>query len=200
METATEQVSYRNPVKGIDWREDPSKTYWQSDWTPKESVFRSKLLMLTTIFVGENEFVVMADQEGIIPSRETLTSMFRSCVAFYDNVTEEGLGRFNEKKMPMRMEIIGDESSKNIEKSKRDGYVYLLKSDQYYKIGMSKDVDARMLQISPKLPVPPELIHIIKTEDMRQLEEALHKQFNHFRVNGEWFKLDQNSVDLIMAM
>lgn len=79
------------------------------------------------------------------------------------------------------------------------GFVYLLQGGNYYKIGHSKDVPTRLSQISPKLPFPTQVIHTIKTDDMAELEKALHKRFKDKRTNGEWFVLNDADVAWIMG-
>lgn len=81
--------------------------------------------------------------------------------------------------------------------SQADGYVYLLKSGKHYKIGLSKDVGLRAIQISPKLPIEPELICMIKTDNMRELEAEFHARFAEKRTNGEWFLLGSKDVEWI---
>ena len=82
----------------------------------------------------------------------------------------------------------------------KKGYVYLLKSGSHHKIGLSKDADRRMEEISPKLPFQTELICTIATEDMRGLESRLHKQFADKRANGEWFLLEPEDVAYIKEL
>ena len=80
------------------------------------------------------------------------------------------------------------------------GYVYLLKGGEYYKIGLSKNADRRIEEISPKLPFETELICTITTEDMYELEAFLHEMFADKRANGEWFELDEADVETIRGL
>ena len=80
------------------------------------------------------------------------------------------------------------------------GFVYLLKGDDCYKIGRTKELDKRIDQLSTKLPFEVELIHTIKTDDMTGLEAQLHERFADGRINGEWFDLSEQDVKLIQGM
>jgi Meiotically Up-regulated Gene 113 (MUG113) protein len=74
------------------------------------------------------------------------------------------------------------------------GYVYLIKFNDYYKIGRSNDIDRRFGEIKTKLPEKQELIHVIKTDDTQGIEKYWHQRFSQKRKGGEWFKLDNKDV------
>jgi len=76
------------------------------------------------------------------------------------------------------------------------GWVYLLKMNQYYKIGRTTGTNpkSRIQSISASLPCIPELIHLFQTSDAADAEARLHKRYSHYRTNGEWFQLSQETV------
>lgn len=85
----------------------------------------------------------------------------------------------------------------------KEGYVYLIRAiepQSHYKIGLSKNPVTRIESLDVILPYPVEVIHLIKTDNMRGLEKSLHKQFEDKRVNGEWFALADADVQAICAM
>lgn len=69
------------------------------------------------------------------------------------------------------------------------GYVYLIRSGEFHKIGMTNHLGRRMFQIELQLPEKAELVHHIETDDPRGIEAYWHKRFAESRVNGEWFRL-----------
>lgn len=69
-----------------------------------------------------------------------------------------------------------------------------------YKIGLSKDVRARIKTLGVALPFEIEPIHTIKTDDMVTLEKELHAQFNEKRVRGEWFALTPEDVEYVRSL
>jgi len=76
----------------------------------------------------------------------------------------------------------------------QDGFVYLIKSGRYYKIGMTNDLHRRAREISIELPERSETIHSITTDDPSGIEAYWHKRFASKRVNGEWFSLSPSDI------
>ena len=74
------------------------------------------------------------------------------------------------------------------------GYVYLLKSGKFYKIGRSDAVDRRAYEVGLKMPTKTEKVHEIKTDDPIGVEHYWHERFKEKRTNGEWFDLNPKDV------
>jgi hypothetical protein len=74
------------------------------------------------------------------------------------------------------------------------GYVYLLKSGKYYKIGRSNAPGRREYELAIQLPEPAVTLHVIKTDDPVGIEKYWHQRFASYRKNGEWFELDRQCV------
>jgi len=85
---------------------------------------------------------------------------------------------------------------------KRVGYVYLLHcpSNNLYKIGMSKDVNIRHANLVKQSPVDIIKIHSFRCEDALSSEKTLHDKYADKRAWGEWFKLDPNDINEILAL
>lgn len=74
------------------------------------------------------------------------------------------------------------------------GYVYLLKSGKYFKIGRSNAPGRREYELAIQLPEPVTTVHTIKTDDPVGIERYWHQRFANRRKNGEWFELRRDDV------
>lgn len=79
-----------------------------------------------------------------------------------------------------------------------NGYVYIIKFGEFYKIGLSKNPKKRMRDFATVvMPYKFELIHTISTINASFLEKAMHNKFSHKLVAGEWYKLNRFDLYLI---
>lgn len=67
------------------------------------------------------------------------------------------------------------------------GYVYLMKSGKYYKLGKTNSVGRREYELGVKLPEEVKTVHFIKTDDPDGIEAYWHKRFEQKRKKGKWF-------------
>ncbi len=75
-----------------------------------------------------------------------------------------------------------------------DGFVYLVKSGKFFKIGCSNSTGRRSYEISLQLPEPLTVVHEIPTDDPYGIERYWHERFADKRVKGEWFQLSPQDV------
>lgn len=72
------------------------------------------------------------------------------------------------------------------------GFVYVMESGGYYKIGWSLQPPTRRAHIQSANPLPVTLIGVI--EGSRTIEAEWHEAFADKRVRGEWFALTEEDV------
>jgi hypothetical protein len=70
-----------------------------------------------------------------------------------------------------------------------NGFVYLIKSGRFYKIGKTNAPGRREYELAVQLPHRAVQIHTIETDDPIGVESYWHNRFRDKRRNGEWFLL-----------
>ncbi len=74
------------------------------------------------------------------------------------------------------------------------GYVYLMKSGKFYKLGRSNAAGRREYELGIQLPEKLKTVHVVRTDDPAGIEAYWHKRFELRRKNGEWFDLEASDV------
>ena len=74
------------------------------------------------------------------------------------------------------------------------GFIYIIKSEYGYKIGLSKNIKDRLKLFGVKLPFPIEVVGYYKVGNMHKMELHIHNLYKSKRLNGEWFTLDEKDL------
>ena len=106
---------------------------------------------------------------------------------FFDS-SQNRLNTFNELRNSLNYNgdsEIGDEILEGIQ-----GFVYLIRNQDIFKIGITENLLNRMSQLEPD-----EIIDVIKCSNFRELERDLHRDYKECRIpQTEYFRLNQNQL------
>ena len=81
------------------------------------------------------------------------------------------------------------ESSSLVEK----GFVYFIRNEQIYKIGITDNLIRRFNQLKPD-----EVLNVVRCSNYESLEKELHKKFKKNRIpQTEYFRLDKNQIEQV---
>jgi hypothetical protein len=86
--------------------------------------------------------------------------------------------------------------------------IYVFKCEQFYKIGITNSPKKRFDTLAASIPFEMSIVVVYdpkfkepdeykKRRRYCRIEKYLHKFFQTKRINGEWFKLNQNDLDMI---
>ena len=74
-----------------------------------------------------------------------------------------------------------------------NGWLYIIKNGDLYKIGITKNFHSRMRQLKPDFVVAK-----LYSKDFKQLERDLHKRYKDVRIpQTEYFRLDHQQINEI---
>lgn len=79
-------------------------------------------------------------------------------------------------------------------KDEQIGFVYIIKSGRFYKIGRTNASGRRERELALQLPEKTSTVHVIRTDDPVGIEAYWHKRFETKRKNGEWFELSSADI------
>lgn len=142
----------------------------------------------------EAEQRLFARQHAGFPNRNT----FRSNLGDKAQMTRE-LIEWLECEKPgdplLKVLSVGESATRSVgDEAGREGWVYLLRSGDFFKIGRSDEIERRIKQVATAMPEKVELEHAIRTDDPVGIEGYWHRRFADRRANGEWFKLSGADV------
>lgn len=81
-----------------------------------------------------------------------------------------------------------------------EGYIYIVKSDIYFKIGRATHIYKRLSSYNTHNPNGVEVIIYKKVKDCVLLESILHSFLCFMRYKNEWFLLDDYMLDLTKTL
>ena len=133
-------------------------------------------------FPARNAFRRFGTKLGLV---EHLAQYCRSCTGYDDIV------RLCEE---FASQIQHDTANESECGKEEIGFVYLIKSGRFYKIGKSNAAGRREYELAIQLPEKAKRIYVIRTDDPSGIEAYWHSRFEAKRKNGEWFELNATDV------
>ena len=83
-----------------------------------------------------------------------------------------------------------ENENENFDEDLQEGFVYLIRNQEIYKIGITENLLNRMSQLEPD-----EIVDTIKCSNFRQVEKDLHREYKDCRIpQTEYFRLDERQV------
>lgn len=150
------------------------------------------------IIIDENE--EMFFNGGYIPSIENLIKI-RLFIDKKLELSQEDIDKNNNNVnnywMKKEESYVKNKENKNIFGG--DGYIYIYKQNDNYKIGKSKRIDCRNKKYITENPDLIELYFKVRVKNYSEAELKLHSIFKDYRINEnrEWFKLNDDCLSFI---
>lgn len=128
---------------------------------------------------GYNKYILPSNLEEII----------NDLIHYAHTYTDEEIVQYNKQ----LEERFFDDFKPTTNKPIKDlsGFVYILKCENRYKVGYSKDVNKRIKQLDTR-PFKLELIYKQYSECAYSIEQHIHRQLHAFRVENEWYDIEES--------
>lgn len=186
---------WSDAVREAGYEPNVKQTAFEDDWLLEKL---AGLVRELGHYPVSAELQMRAREEPKFPSRKTFTRFGRKAQVASALVSwcESTPGWEDVQAIcaPLAASAKTNETSEENVPAPEIGYVYLLKSGKYYKIGRSKAPGRREYELAIRLPEPVVTVHTIKTDDPIGIERYWHQRFSDCRKNGEWFELHGQDV------
>lgn len=132
---------------------------------------------------------------GRSPTLEELWNIVNDIIYFIDTEGENIEKRNKEIDENFEKGMCG---SSGVKRPKVERAIYFFECNKKYKIGVAKDVGRRFMELNNR-PFPLKVLAVSKhTSEAFGIEQAMHKEFERYRVDGEWYDFEQSTVDEII--
>lgn len=124
--------------------------------------------------------------------------------AFYDSISDAEIDCYNSVMMREREKELAKLMAPRGKKDNglsgigNAGYVYIIQSQEHYKIGRSRNPENRVKSYSSLPGI--KLLHYFPADNMNKAEKELHRRYSQQRVGGEWFELHPANVEYLCSI
>lgn len=146
---------------------------------------------------NEDFILIPTEYNGKFISREKAKFIIKGLKNYIDYFSDEEIKEAN--KLPKKNIEHTNKNKPNVVPYNKKGFVYFLKAEKtnWYKIGMTNNLHDRLNQLRPIMPFKIKIAYYIKANNRYKLEKKIHKVFKDKKINGEWFELSTNDIQLI---
>jgi hypothetical protein len=170
------------------------EAYGESELLEKYAKLAQDLAHLPTV----TDIMLSASQGQAFPNWKTLMNQFGGKPQLVAKLREYCQARTEyasvialcDSYVPQR----GAEPDKLEPNGQQIGFVYLMKSAKFYKIGKANVTGRRHRELAIQLPERLIFVHEIRTDDPFGIEAYWHNRFADKRRGGEWFELNAADV------
>ena len=131
---------------------------------------------------------------GILPDYQEIDIIIEIFEGLKEKMTNKEINEYNKKSREIMIDNARENNNRKELIIKQEGYIYLLKSKNLYKIGRTKCLKDRMKSYTTENPFGVRLIIQKKVNDYIGIESKLLKKLKDKQVKGEWFKLDKKDI------
>lgn len=126
---------------------------------------------------------------------------YDSCPSIQNRFWDEMLGRGNlDPDFPIEDLIICKSGGiGNPPQSNNAGWIYLMRSQGYIKVGKTKDPKLRLATHQIGNPLPIRMLKKFKTNDMNATERKLKHLLSDWRIRGEWFDIPSELLNRLVS-
>ena len=142
---------------------------------------------------GEGKYSITGTVFMITPSEVHL--IIKDLLEYCNKYTDEDIIKKNKEIEKGLYKITS--FNKNEKHNNKIGHVYIFKCADKYKIGFTKDVERRFLQLDTR---PFKLSKVFVSEqcvNAYEIEQAIHIKFKEFNIEGEWYSDNLPVEDVI---
>lgn len=85
--------------------------------------------------------------------------------------------------------------------SKFSDKLYIVKHkhiDEYFKIGITNNLESRIKSLNTASPTGIELVFCLQSKNARKIENYIHNKYKERNSNGEWFNLGKEELNYII--
>lgn len=135
---------------------------------------------------------------GEIVETELALEMLDKLNSFYDIKTKEEIDLFNKKAQEEIYNLCTKTSTKERNRKRKQGFVYIFESGGKYKIGFSKNVEQRLKQLDTR-PFKLNKVYLKYFENAFDIEQFLHNSdLSDRRIEGEWYELSKSDLNQLI--